>query len=504
MVNSGDLPRAGRGRWLPSAAIVLLAFGLYANSIGNGYAVDDDRIVEGKPQTTRGIAAIPEILTTNYFYENGKGASFRPLVRILYALEVQLIGANPHAHHAIQIGFYALTGLAVYGLVLALLPHGPPLLALVTALLFVAHPVHTEVVNDLKSRDELLAFLFGLLSALACLRYYRSGARGPMILGAGLFLAALCCKESGQQYLAAVPLVAWFGGPWHGPRMAKLVASLLAATILYWGYYFVVLDREHILYMATSTAEYSFMEHPLMFVEDPSVRYGTAFLSIGFYLCLLLFPHPLSFFYGLGAVPLVPITSPEAWIPALAYAGIAWVGWRGLRRRTILSFAALWFLVTSAMLTNLIVPMSGIVADRCIYSVSLGFCLALAFALTHGFANASSRSVRLGSGLITILLLAGYSAKTAWRTPTRESRLTGDALRESGGLQVRTSEILLAMARARLILGDEQGARNDARRALSSCREEVPSALPPGIDLETVPAAAAIDAVTRIIGDPDE
>ncbi|MBK9319544.1 MAG: hypothetical protein IPM91_12505 [Bacteroidetes bacterium] len=47
--------------------------------------------------------------------------------------------------------------------------------ALLTAALFAVHPIHTEVVANIKSLDEILAFLFCLLSLDLFLEYTKSG-----------------------------------------------------------------------------------------------------------------------------------------------------------------------------------------------------------------------------------------------------------------------------------------------------------------------------------------
>jgi hypothetical protein len=52
-----------------------------------------------------------------------------------------------------------------------LLPQVHHFIILGTVLLFIAHPIHTEVVGNIKSRDELLCFLFSFLSIHFILKY---------------------------------------------------------------------------------------------------------------------------------------------------------------------------------------------------------------------------------------------------------------------------------------------------------------------------------------------
>lgn len=44
-------------------------------------------------------------------------------------------------------------------------------LPFLTALLFIAHPVHTEVVANIKSRDEILSLLFSIVACIYFLKF---------------------------------------------------------------------------------------------------------------------------------------------------------------------------------------------------------------------------------------------------------------------------------------------------------------------------------------------
>ena len=83
-------------------------------------------------------------------------------------------------------------------------------LAFAAALLFVAHPLHTEAVANIKGRDEIMALLGSLAALYFSLRSYHSGKLGWEALAALSFLIGIFSKENAITFLAIVPLTYWF------------------------------------------------------------------------------------------------------------------------------------------------------------------------------------------------------------------------------------------------------------------------------------------------------
>lgn len=424
------------GVWL---FFIGLAFLLYGNTLLNGYCVDDQLIIEGHEQAHKGFGGITEILTTNYLTQGQLKGSYRALPRISLAIEYAIFGENPSVSHLINVVLFGLTGVVVYQFVLLLFPDRGSLLAFFTATLFLAHPIHTEVVASIKNRDELFSFLFGLSACLNFLKFYRFNSLIALSLGALLFLCSLMSKESGQQFLAMVPLTLLVAGPLQKKPFAIAFAAPIAVSALFWGVLSVILPPGTTTWMAAarSQAGFPFVEHPLLYVDDLNIRLGTAFYSMAYYLRLLVLPHPLGFFYGFDQIPLVGMSNP---ISLLSLAGHVWLGLYGLlniRKLPEVSFAMLAYLVCLSMFSNLIIPMSGIVGERFIYSSSFSFCLFLGWLFSRpfevGHASLPSKKTELAPsrspkaaiflGGFTLLVL-GYSARAIARNFNWKDRLT--------------------------------------------------------------------------------
>ena len=170
-------------KWQPitkySLFLGFIAFCIYANTLQNGYALDDLTAIQDNSLVRKGITAIPEILSTPYHYgsfrarENGPAIDdlYRPLSLVIFSIEYQIVGDNPVLGHLANLLLYAGCVILFFLFLYNLFKRQRPALAFIGALLFALHPIHTEVVANIKSADELLCFFFGLLSLNTFMKY---------------------------------------------------------------------------------------------------------------------------------------------------------------------------------------------------------------------------------------------------------------------------------------------------------------------------------------------
>lgn len=84
------------------------------------------------------------------------------------------------------------------------------LFPILVTLLFIVHPIHTEVVNNLKSRDELLSFLFGLSSLYYFIKNQENGLWKHLFLALFFLTLALLSKKTAVLFFAFIPLTLYF------------------------------------------------------------------------------------------------------------------------------------------------------------------------------------------------------------------------------------------------------------------------------------------------------
>ncbi len=204
--------------------LFLMGVLLYANTFTHDFAQDDAIVITDNMFTQQGISGIPGILTKDTFFgffkdENKAnlvaGGRYRPLTLVLFALEYELFGENPTVNHIVNALLYGLTGVFLYLLLLQFFPKKKDetksfWIALAGSLLFIAHPIHTEAVANIKGRDEIMTLLLSLMALFYAFRAYRTKRLGLSVLAGVLFFLALLAKENAITFLAVVPLAFTF------------------------------------------------------------------------------------------------------------------------------------------------------------------------------------------------------------------------------------------------------------------------------------------------------
>src|SRR4051812_25407500 len=138
----------------------------YANSFTNGFVLDDLSSIVQNGYVTKGISSIPDIFITPYLrgFAYNPNDLYRPLSLAMFATEYQLSGGSPMPGHIINVLFFAGCVVLLFMCLDVLFERKKTIVAFMAAALFALHPIHTEVVANIKSRDELLCFFFVFLA----------------------------------------------------------------------------------------------------------------------------------------------------------------------------------------------------------------------------------------------------------------------------------------------------------------------------------------------------
>jgi len=400
-------------------AVALLGVLLYVNTLGHQYAGDDYGLVVDNPSTQSGWSGA--LLKFRMSYRAGvPGVGdplYRPLSPAMFAAEWGLAPNRPWLGHGINVLLYGLTGYLLFSM-LALYLKDRRLVPFIAAALFIAHPLHTEAVANIKGRDEILCFLFFVLTAMAIHRYAARGSTPVLLLGSAAFLLSLLAKESAVTFLVVIPLMLFFFT--DTPRSRSLIA--LAALVAVTGLFLVI--RQQVL-GGTPVPPTPMLDNFLVAIPDLPTRMATATFLMGLYLKLLVFPHPLLADASYRHFSAVPVSDWRFLLPLLAYAALAVYGLLRLRKKDPISFSILYFFVTASVASNVLVLIGTNYGERLMYAPSLGFCLGIAVLLERGFrlegspeaASGLMAFVRTYRGPLAIagLVVALYGVKTVTR-----------------------------------------------------------------------------------------
>jgi len=356
--------------------IVIYTFLLYGNTRKNLYSLDDYIIKGHDAQLVKeGINSIGDIFTTTYTTTNyidgaDKSYGYRPVVRAIFALEYSIFGMNPRAGHMINILLYLTLVLILYQLLRRFFKEYSIWFVFAIILLFIAHPVHTEVVASLKNRDELLSMIFSLLTLRMLIKYHDKKKIAYLIAGLFIYVLAFLSKPTALAFWFVFPLCFYFFTDMK-PRKIFTITGLITLMIIIGGMVpFWFLDRSR---------EFSMIENPLYFENNIWYILGTGMYSLGYYVKILLIPHPLLYYYGYDVIPVVNLGNIWVLLSIFGYAGILGVAIWKFREKHVISFAIIFYLLTIAMFSNIIRPAPGIVAERFLLAPSLGFVIVLAW-----------------------------------------------------------------------------------------------------------------------------
>jgi len=128
------------------------------------------------------------------------------------------------------------------------------------------------------------------------------------------------------------------------------------------------------LFPADELELFSF-ENPLRYNHAWSARFSIAALTLIYYLRLLIFPHPLLFYYGLYTLPEVTITDAIVWISVALHVLILVYFIKQWKKNPYLLYGFLIYLAAIFPFSNYMMEINGIVADRFLNAPSLGFAI---------------------------------------------------------------------------------------------------------------------------------
>jgi protein O-mannosyl-transferase len=352
-------------RGLGALAVVALTVLAYANAAPPVFIYDDEVMVQGNPRLALG--RVPEMFREPY--RAGLGGNqrlYRPLATASLAVDRSLWGTNARGFHWTSIALHAAATALLFGLLLAL---GAGLTgAGAAALVFGLHPVHTEAVDSVANRSEVLATM-GVVAGLWWLWHWLPRGRWIAVAGAGVcYFLALLCRESAVTFPALALVLLLLMPRQGGTPRAREVAGLCALVLPLAAYLAL---RQWALGETAGGVLRSVGEQGILGASAPVHRLSLVAATLRDYWRLLLWPHPLQASYEgytLRAVPLALV------VHAAALGAVIWAR----RRHPSLAAGIVFFYVALLPSTRLFGD-PAVLAERFLYLPSVGMAIPLAF-----------------------------------------------------------------------------------------------------------------------------
>ncbi|MGI8893652.1 MAG: tetratricopeptide repeat protein [Bacteroidia bacterium] len=146
---------------------------------------------------------------------------------------------------------------------------------------------------------------------------------------------------------------------------------------------------------------------------------ATAFMILGKYILLLIFPHPLVADYSYNQIPVTGWSNPMVLLSTIVILFLTFIALKGLKNKTVYSFSIIYFFVTISIVSNILFLIEATMGERFLYMPSLGFCFALGYLLISIFSSKEKENTALFnffipkySAIVLTILILFYSVKT--------------------------------------------------------------------------------------------
>lgn len=442
--------------------LFVLAFIVYGNTFNNKWALDDTLVILGNSFTKQGVGGLKGIWTKDMFVgAHGRefeltGGRYRPLSLTVFALQVEFFGKdfekNPGVKdrlafvgHFTNVLFFALSGIFIYLMLLKLFRSYNEWIPLITTAIFVVHPIHTEVVANIKSLDEILALMFFVLSFYKLLDNDKKG----IIYGSLFYMLALLSKENTITALGIIPLGFILFKKDSIAQGFKKVLPLVGVAAIY-----LILRENFSGGFSSGLAAKNLMDNPFLGMNI-GTKTATLFLIAGKYLSLLFVPIDLSYDYSYNTIGWRQWNDPMVLLSFVAILGVAIYSVKELiaylknqKEPSILVYGLWFYIMSYSIVSNFVFNIGTYMGERFIYMASLGFCLSLAALLAQALKIGLRNEVNFNpSWLIPVLvILIPFSAMTIDRNEDWADNYT---------LYKTDIERVPNSARARLFIGIE-------------------------------------------------
>ncbi|KAM9319222.1 protein O-mannosyl-transferase TMTC4 [Gastrophryne carolinensis] len=453
-----DVPLFNLSWFWARCLVGVLSLMCFANSYNGNFVFDDsEAIINNKDlreDTSIGDLWLHDFWGTK-LSSNASHKSYRPLTVLTFRLNYSLAGGlHPIGFHVVNIILHCLVAILMLDVFSLLFSSWAadklkksiyaPKCALLSALFFAAHPVHTECVSGIVGRADLLCALFVVLSFLGYSKALPACSKADhtsvfwVIFSVFLGAIAMLCKEQGITVLGLnavfdvfvickLNMLECIQKVLHRDKTPEKFSFLKNGLVkriglLAFGGICILYVRWQI--MGTGPPAFTDVDNPASFADSLLTRvinYNYYYSLNGW---LLLCPWWLCFDWSMGCIPLIKslsdfrIIAPSAlWFCLFGLMYQALFSNNG-QTRSILTMGLGFLIIPFLPASNIFFRVGFAIAERVLYLPSVGYCMLV----TYGYSRAckhfnKKKLVTLAVlGLLAINILRCIHRSNQWKS----------------------------------------------------------------------------------------
>ncbi len=384
--------------------LIAAGFLVYANTLLNGMFWDDNDFILNNA-FVKDWSFLGKYFSENVIAGAGFGSNYwRPVLLFIFSLEYHIWGAWAPGYHFVNMATHTIDALLLFFILFKLFKNRK--LAFFTSLIFAIHPVQTEAVAYANSLGDSLSVFFIFFGFFL----YQEGRRlGPLML----YSLALMTKETAIIMPGLIMLIDFFSQT--SEYFWERVKTVLKKIWPYAGIagFYILLRATSLNFINT----FNLYNEKNTFTSSALIRVLTFFHILTVYLGLLFWPAHLHMERSVSIA--TSIISPTVLTGALIFAAMLVLAKISWKKWPEVSFGILWFFAGLLPVSNIIVPINGLLYEHWLYLPMIGFFLAVFRFSPAGRFKKDKLFLCIFIILLSLLGLRTILRNSDWHDPVR-------------------------------------------------------------------------------------
>ncbi|MBI4843422.1 MAG: tetratricopeptide repeat protein [Nitrospirae bacterium] len=400
--------------------IILFGFLAYSNTFHSPFTFDDaNNIVENR--RLKDISNIPSFFTSI----ERPPIMARPFTAATFAVNHHFGKLNTTGYHIFNIVVHIANGILLYLLIILTArltgfddDKKSVLIALFSSLIFTAHPIQTESVTYMVSRSVLLSTFFFLLGIILFTKTVATEGKRKLVYRSALFVTSLFGMASREEFFIFPVMLVLYDLYFVSKQNIRGVLKNFKIHLS------VILTLVYVIFIVTT---YDYGEHAGYGVKalTPLQYLMTQFNAHWTYLRLLILPVNQNLDYD------YPVAKTLFEFPTI----ISFMGYIGLwafgiylyRKRPVISFSILWFMITLFPSSG-IMPIADVIFEHRLYMPLIGFVIIFSLGMFYVLEFSANRLRTPGSqfplhgscfivlsAIVIVFSFAAYQRNAVWK-----------------------------------------------------------------------------------------
>ncbi len=273
-------------------------------------------------------------------------------------------------------------------------------MAFLAALIFLVHPVHSEIVANVKGREDIFSVIFIALTFLFSFKYINTKKIVSLILAGFAFFCALMSKEYAIVLFILIPLALFV---FDKEKVKPFNLGMLSLSLFVFCAVYMALRLSSVR-IAPGIPDTELLNNPFL-LASPEEQFASKIFILLKYLHLSFFPNTLTCDYSYAQIPYSHFTDIDFIFSLIINLALLVLGIILAIKRHVLGFAITCYFAFIILVTNFIFPVGAIFREGFLFHATIGVAIAIAWLAFTGLEKLKAPSFTVKRTLMISMLM---------------------------------------------------------------------------------------------------